>query len=283
MAKGESRSKVIIIIHSVVNRSIVQTDFNPTKAEVITVPPVSIVASIYTLATLTCEGTGNQLNWLVRGGLLSPAIAQQRGITYTDPGIGPGNLSSVLTISAVPNNDGISIGCQIISYQPFQQVFSGATLTIRGVASVENLIMKFNSTSLLITWSPPVYFSNDVPLGSPVSYQVLVTDDEDGAIILDTIIISNTNIAVPNLTDCDSFNISVTALIAQYTSITNTISNNGSNGYAVDIKITNDNFLTPNVTIKVVKQLYLNLIMFHCLSSVKLSSFTIQHFPNYYQ
>ena len=82
------------------------------------------------------------------------------------------------------------------------------------------------NNSLLITWLPPVYYSNDVPPGSPVSYQVLVTD-EDGDIILDTTI-PDTNIAAPNITQCDTFNISVTALLAQYTSINNTISNNGS-------------------------------------------------------
>ena len=94
--------------------------------------------------------------------------------------------------------------------------------------------MKFNSTSLLITWSPPVWFSYDIYFVSSISYQVLVTDEEDGDIILDTTIPANTYIATPNIiqnvqnvTQCDTFNISVTALLAQYSSI-NTISNNGS-------------------------------------------------------
>uniref|UniRef100_A0A1X7TR83 Uncharacterized protein n=1 Tax=Amphimedon queenslandica TaxID=400682 RepID=A0A1X7TR83_AMPQE len=212
----------------------------------ITVPPVSVVAPIYTTATFTCEGTGNILNWIVGSAPLTNSIQQQRGITYTDPS-GPGNFSSVLSISALPINDRISISCYIMSFPPFEQAFSGsATLYIRGVSSVENL--KFNSTSLLITWSHPSYFSYDIPYGLYLSYQyqVVVIDEEDGDIILDTTI-TNTYIAAPNITQCDAFNISVTALIAQYTSI-NTISNNGS--YAVDITINNGNFLTPNVTIK---------------------------------
>ena len=77
---------------------------------------------------------------------------------------------------------------------------------------------------------PPVYYSNDIPAGSPLSYQVLVTDEE-GDVILDTNT-PNTNITVPNIalyniTECDIFNISVTALWAQYTSINNTVSNGG--------------------------------------------------------
>ena len=96
-----------------------------------------------------------------------------------------------------------------------------------GISSVEDLLYNFpTNNSLLITWLPPVYYSNDVPAGSPVSYQVLVID-EDGDIILDTNT-PNTNIAVPNITECDTFNISITAIVAQHTSINNTVSNNGS-------------------------------------------------------
>ena len=96
-----------------------------------------------------------------------------------------------------------------------------------GVSSVEDLLYNITTNnSLLITWSPPVYYSYDVPVGSPLTYQVLVID-EDGDIILD-INTTNTNIAVFNITDCDSFNISVTALVDQYSSINNTVSNNGS-------------------------------------------------------
>ena len=98
--------------------------------------------------------------------------------------------------------------------------------TSLGVSSVEDLIMEFNSTSLLITWSPPDYYSNDVPVGSPISYKILVTD-EDGDMLLNTNTL-HTNITIPNITQCDTFNISVTALVDQYTSIDNTVSNNES-------------------------------------------------------
>ena len=106
------------------------------------------------------------------------------------------------------------------------------TVSLLGVSPVQNIQYNFpTNTSLLITWSPPVYYSNDVPVGSLLSYQVLVTDEE-GDVILNKITAS-TNIEVPNITmynitECDIFNISVTAIWAQYTSINNTVSNNRS-------------------------------------------------------
>ena len=97
-----------------------------------------------------------------------------------------------------------------------------------GVSPVEDIQYSFTTNNLLlITWTPPTFFSNDIPFDhSPASYEISVTD-EDGDMLLDANI-PNANVTVSNITECDTFNISITALLAQYTSITNTISNNGS-------------------------------------------------------
>ena len=97
-----------------------------------------------------------------------------------------------------------------------------------GVSPVEDLQFSFTSNnSLLITWSPPVYYSDDVPIDSTVSYHILLTN-KAGDIIVDDTTTNNTFIEVVNITDCDTFNVSVTALRGQYVSINNTKGKNGS-------------------------------------------------------
>ena len=99
---------------------------------VITVPPVPVTTPIYATATFTCEGTGHILNWLVESAVLNDSIAQQRQITVTTTNTSNTNFSSILTVKAIPTNDDLGIGCEVITFSPFDRVISGSALTIRG-------------------------------------------------------------------------------------------------------------------------------------------------------
>ena len=136
--------------------------------------------------------------------------------------------------------------------------------TCVGVSPVEDLQFSFTSNnSLNMTWSPPVYNSDDIPIDSTLSYNVILTN-KTGDIIVDTTT-TNTFTEVVNITDCDTFNVSVTALKGQYVSINNTKGNNGSKrncifnfwcmqstlGFAVNIESSEQEFLKPVIFFQV--------------------------------
>ena len=86
-----------------------------------------------------------------------------------------------------------------------------------GISSVNNLDFNFTNNPS-ITWSPPLFYSGDIPQGSITTYHVVVKS-EDGSVIVN-VNTTNTFYQLPsNLTvDCNSYNVSVIAFIEQYSS-----------------------------------------------------------------
>ena len=97
----------------------------------ITVAPLSVNTTLHTLVNFTCQGTGSKLSWTVEDNSLTGPIKETREISVTTNNISVDVWSSVLTIRALPINDGISVGCIIIT-QSFDIVSIGATLTVQG-------------------------------------------------------------------------------------------------------------------------------------------------------
>lgn len=90
------------------------------------------------------------------------------------------------------------------------------------MSPLEGLTLNFSaSNSLLLSWLPPVYY---VPVGLPLTYQVHVTNVEGNEIHYT----NETFIYIANVTECDAFNVNVTALLAQYESTSSIRGNNGS-------------------------------------------------------
>ena len=190
-----------------------------------------MAAPIYTQANFICEGEGNILLWTVHGNSPTDPSNQERDILVTTNvnNISVDVRSSVLTIRALPINDGISIGCTVIAFIPYDKKDIGAILTIEGASPVNNLA--FYSTLLkphLLMWSPPSFYSDDIPQGSITTYRVIVKS-KDGSVIVDD---NTTDIfyQLPSNLACSIYNVSVAAFIEQYSSLVTTITkeNTGS-------------------------------------------------------
>ena len=98
---------------------------------VITEAPSSMSAPLYTIVNFICEGTGVALTWTVQGSSLTDPSNQDREISVTTNNISVDVWSSVLTIRALPINDGIGVGCIVLGQTP-NFVSKGATLTVKG-------------------------------------------------------------------------------------------------------------------------------------------------------
>ena len=72
------------------------------------------------------------LFWTVEGSSLTDTIKQYREISVTTNNISVDVWSSVLTIRALPINDGIDIGCNVIGHN-FNIISRGATLIVKGI------------------------------------------------------------------------------------------------------------------------------------------------------
>ena len=75
------------------------------------------------------EGIGDILQWSVRSISLTDPSNQDREISVTINNISVGVWSSVLTIRALPINDGTCIGCIVLG-QNFDFVYKGVILSM---------------------------------------------------------------------------------------------------------------------------------------------------------
>ena len=109
----------MILNFSVAMPVVVNTDVN-----VVVAPP-------YEPAYFECEARGDFLVWLVNTTALTDAVQEERKIVVTDTSSN-GTQHSILTITALPENDGIDIGC-IVGIAPYHiTFFDEQRLEVRG-------------------------------------------------------------------------------------------------------------------------------------------------------
>ena len=86
-----------------------------------------------------------------------------------------------------------------------------------GISHVNCLHLDFTKF-VSLTWSPPSFYSDDIPQGSITTYHVVVKS-KDGSIIVDDNTTDTIYQLPSNLIVCNIYTASVTAFISQYSSL----------------------------------------------------------------
>lgn len=95
-----------------------------------------VVAPPFELVRFECEARGDFLVWVVNTVALTDDVKEEREIVVTDTSSN-GTQHSVLTIIALPINDGIDIGC-IVGIVPYHVTFfDERSLEVRGWCSLD--------------------------------------------------------------------------------------------------------------------------------------------------
>ena len=90
-----------------------------------------VVARPFEPVHFDCEAQGDFLVWLVNTVALTDDIEEEREIVVNDTSSN-GTQHSILTITALPENDGIDIGC-IVGFAPYHiTFFDEQRLEVRG-------------------------------------------------------------------------------------------------------------------------------------------------------
>ena len=90
-----------------------------------------VVAPPYEPVHFQCEARGDFLVWIVNTAPLTDAIKEESKIVVTDMSSN-GTQHSILTITALPINDGIVIAC-IVGFAPYHVAFyNEKRLEVRG-------------------------------------------------------------------------------------------------------------------------------------------------------
>ena len=137
---------------------------------VITGPPQDVAILFGNTAVFNCTGEGDLLQWTYDSDAVDGQIAQQRQISIVHHNVPDGMVSSSLYINATIENDGVTIGCIIITYSPFDIVSAGAYLTVRRIGPVRDLSLSIDDVPY-VAWTKPSVIAPDISV-SDIRYTV---------------------------------------------------------------------------------------------------------------
>ena len=137
------------------------------------------------------------------GSTITDDVKKERGITIA-------NDNKQLNITAIPTNDDIAIGCNIVtSSLPYTESVAG-TFTVSNIPSVEGLYIEYTNNTLSATWSEPYCLPTNYTYQYTVQYnmtnQTIITGNTTDTMFRAT---------VPEL--CVYYTVSVRVIALEYT------------------------------------------------------------------
>jgi hypothetical protein len=167
------------------------------------------------------------LGWIINGKSITDTTKQERAITSITTNASNGTISSVLTIVALPVNDGIMIRC-FVGTNVHNLVHSSAPLTIRGISPVENISLVLDLNSSMLYWSPPSSIPSQYEANHPLLSYIVAIGNGPLAVVYTT---DNYASLQSFLTICDIVN--TTHTITVHVTSTSTNGNYSSDGVII--------------------------------------------------
>ena len=171
-------------------------------------PAQDVTILLGSTAVFNCTGEGDLLQWTYDGTTVDEQIAQQRQISIVHHSVSDGMVSSSLYINATVDNDGVAIGCIIITHSPFDIDSAGAVLTVIRISPVRDLSLSIDDVPY-VTWTIPSVIATDIPV-SDIRYTVTL---EGGNITSTVNDIDDTYYQFTDITvlNCTAYSATVTA------------------------------------------------------------------------
>ena len=228
---------------------------------VISQSPVSKTSPAGVIDYFFCAGTDKFLRWLVKVSNTTegtPDVTEiaERGITENTTNPSPGNVQSILTVPATPENNGTTIRCQILSknYTVTADSDRATLIVLSGILHTVLSTSKNNNKIIIITYAGTVNYPDNIqvanvnfdqsfktvqwdpPPNSKGHFYQLTVSIKNQTIINNTT--STTNYSIESaIPFCEDITASVTVLHSNSTSVNVTVRTPGGDWFKLIVKI----------------------------------------------
>ena len=153
---------------TIIQQIILLSLLSSTASNLITTPPVDTVGCCGSVSSFYCDSNRTDvlvIQWHIDGVTITNDVKKEREITVSDD-------IKQLNIIAIPTNDDIAIGCNIVTSSPPYTESAGGSFTVSNIPSVESLYIEYTNNTLSATWSEPYCLPTNYTYQYTVQYNM---------------------------------------------------------------------------------------------------------------